>query len=85
MCLDWLSDPLGGPGPVPALGSSQVAVPHAGWLCPPYLGLATLTVALSEVRAGLEALVTITAEAACGVDAAAIGTEAGLGMAFIVI
>lgn len=83
MCLDWLSDPFGAPGPVPALGSSQVAVPHAGWLCPPYLGLATLTMALSEGRAGLEALVTVTVEAACGVDAVAIGTEAGLGMAFI--
>lgn len=42
-------------------------------------------VALGEAGAGLEALVTVTLEAALGVDAAAVGTEAGLGAAFIVI
>ena len=83
--LDWLSNPLHAPEPFPASGHSRVAVPHTGWLHPPCLSLAPLTVALGEAGAGLEALVTVTLEAALGVDAAAVGTEAGLGAAFIVI
>lgn len=41
--------------------------------------------ALGEGRAGLEALVTVAPEAACGVDAVAVGTEPGLGAALILI
>lgn len=76
MCLDWLGNPLGGPDPVP-LGSFQVGVPHWDFV--------TLTLALGEAGAGLVALVTVAVEAAQGVDAAAIGTGAGLGTAFIII
>lgn len=42
-------------------------------------------VALGEARAGLEALLTVTPEAAHGVDAPAMGADAGLGAAFILI
>lgn len=47
--------------------------------------LATLTMALGKGRARLEALMTVAPEAARGVDAAAVGTDAGLGAAFIFI
>lgn len=76
-CLDWLGNPPGGPDPVPTSGNSQVVVPH--W------DLVTLTLALGEAGAGLVALVTVTMEAAHSVDAAAVGTGAGLGTAFIII
>lgn len=77
-CLDW----LGNPPPVaptlsPTSGNSQVVMPH--W------DLVTLTLALGEAGAGLVALITDTMEAAHGVDAAAVGTGAGLGTAFIII
>ena len=77
MCLDWLGNPLGGPNPFPASGSSQVGVPHWDFV--------TLTLALGEAGAGLVALITVAVEAAHSVDAAAIGTGAGLGTAFIII
>ena len=54
-----------------------------GELYPPCV--ATLTVALSASGAGLEALVAITLEAARGVDAAAVGTQAGPRVAFVLI
>lgn len=54
-----------------------------GWLCPPCL--ATLTLALGAGRAELEALITVTLEAAHSVDTATVGAQAGLGVTFILI
>lgn len=47
--------------------------------------MATLTVALGAGGAGPEALVTVTTEAAYGVDAAAVGTQVGLRAALVLI
>lgn len=70
----------------PALGSSQASGGTGiGWLHPPCLSLVTLTMALGEGGAGLEALITVALEAARSVDAAAVGTESGLGAALILI
>lgn len=89
MCLDQLSNPMGlvgAPEPIPASGSSQASGGTGiGWLHPPCPCLATLTMALGEGRAGLEALITVASEAACGVDTVAVGTESGLGVALILI
>lgn len=70
----------------PALGSSQASGgTGVGWLHPLYLSLVTLTMALGEGGTGLESLITVALEAARSVDAAAVGTESGLGAALILI
>lgn len=87
LCAPWCPQPcqLNNP-PCATLGRSQGAGgTGAEWLRLPHLRLATLTMALSEGGAGLEPLITVTSEAARGVDTVTVGTEAGLGTAFVLI
>lgn len=62
-----------------------IPVPDLTSLCSPCLFLVTLTMTLSEGEAGMETLIAMTLEASHGVDAATMGTEAGLGLTFIFV
>lgn len=62
-----------------------IPVPDFTSLCSPCLFLVTLTMALSEGGAGMETLIAMTLEASHCVDTATMGTEAGLGLTFILI
>lgn len=88
MCPDQLSNPMGPFGaPEPTrLGKLPGVRGDRHWVAAPLcLSLVTLTMALGEGGAGLEALITVALEAARSVDAAAVGTESGLGAALILI
>lgn len=75
-----------GPRPHPASEVPRQQEGQAlGGCVPLCLCLATLTMALGEGGAGLEALITVALETARSVDAAAVGTESGLGTAFVLV